>query len=151
MHRVARAVPSPEKGSWMFNCTSNVLKPDKKPMEQDQTFKKPEDPVVPSAVWSWCWPPLPLGFSFGWNKVSLVQAKYFPSFRHTPYEVYFTGEIGLRRGTASRIENVDFNPFAIFRKAQLDSVSRSPPSLVSTAVFTWGGRGQDMQPACTAN
>lgn len=74
IHRVARAVPSPEKGLLNVNClsfgsTSNVLKPDKKPTEQHQTFKKPEYPVVPSAVWSGCWPPLPLaGTRFLWYK-----------------------------------------------------------------------------------
>lgn len=137
---------SQKKGSWMFNCpsfgsTSNVLTPDKKPMEQDQTFKKPEHPAFPSAVWSGCWPPFPLGSSFGLNKVFLVQAKYFPSFRHTPYKVYFTSGTGLERGTVSRTENVDFKPFTISRKAQQDSVSRSPQSLVNTAVFTQGKGG----------
>lgn len=50
--------------------------------------------------------------------------------------------LGSWRGTVSRTENVDFKPFAIFRKAQLESALRSPQILVSTAVFTWGGRRQ---------
>lgn len=39
-------------------------------------------------------------------------------------------------------KKVDFKPSAIFRKAQLDSASKSPPSLVSRAAFTREGVGE---------
>lgn len=100
-------------------------------MKQDQAFKKPEQPMDPSLLTTI---PSVLQFWLGKGGFSGT-SKILLSDTHHKKLILLLEQEGFKEVRSSGQEKDGIKPFAIFRKAQLDSVSKSPQSLVSRAAF----------------